>query len=204
MKLLLTSAGLTTEAIKKEFVALLPKVPGECMALVVSFVQNEDEKYFVDLNRKQLIEAGLGNCLDFDLNQSSFNPKMLDEVEVVFVCGGNTFDILSRMRETGLADALVQPVRNEKLIYCGSSAGSIIAGPSIAIAGWGSTADSNDIELKNLNGLNFTETAVYPHFEEILRPEVEQFINMVAYPVQELTNDMALLVNDDNIMVIKE
>jgi dipeptidase E len=202
MKLLLTSAGLTTERIRQEFIKLLPKVPGECMALVVSLVRNEDEKFFADLNRKQLIDSGLGNCLDFDLAQSSFNPKLLDEVEVVFVCGGNTFEIMNRMRETSLADALIQPVRDERLIYAGSSAGSIIAGPSIAIAGWGSTADSNEIDLKNLKGLSFIEISIYPHFEESLRAEIDQFKNMVSYPVQELTNDMALLVNNDKIEIV--
>ena len=204
MKLLLTSAGLTTTKIKQDFLSLLPKPASECLALVISLAVSDEEKYYVDLNRKQLIDAGLRNCLDFDLNQKTFNPKLLEEVEVVFVCGGNTFEILNRMRETGLTEALLKPVRNEQLVYVGVSAGSIIAGPSIAIAGWGSTADSNDIKLQNLQGLNFTDTAINPHFEEMLRPEVEQFKNFVNYPVQELTNDMALLVNSDKITIIKD
>lgn len=202
MKLLLTSAGFSTEAIRNGFLSLLPHSLSECTVLVAGLILDSDKQARVDEVKKDLINLGVGNIQEFNLEDNGFRKGILDEVEAIVVCGGNTFDILNRMREIGLTDALIEPVKSDKLVYVGISAGSIIAGPSIAIAGWGSTADSNDIGLKDLKGLSLTDVAVYPHFESGLKDEVEQFRNIVNYSVQELSDEQALLVIDDKTEVI--
>ncbi len=55
--------------------------------------------------------------------------------------------ILNKLRETRLDQFIIENV-NKGSIHVGVSVGSIIAGPSIEIAGWGSEGDKNDIGHK--------------------------------------------------------
>ena len=84
-------------------------------------------------------------------------------------------------------------------VYVGVSAGSIIAGPSIDIAGWGSEADKNEVGIKDLQGLNFTNIQIYPHFREELRGEIDGFRKISQNPVSELFNGEALIISDGSV-----
>ena len=122
---------------------------------------------------------------------------------VIYVCGGNTFVYLDRIRKTGLDQFIVNSVRSSRSIYVGVSAGSIIAGPSIEIAGWGSQGDSNDVGLRNLEGLNLTNMVIYPHYTEELKAEVDEFKQKYGYLVQELKDNQALRLSYSNIDKLK-
>ena len=76
----------------------------------------------------------------------------------MYVCGGNTFKILHKLRETRL-DVYITKQVEQGALYVGVSAGSIIAGPDIEIAGWGSEGDENEVNLQDLEGFNFTDIA---------------------------------------------
>ncbi|MBU1255392.1 Type 1 glutamine amidotransferase-like domain-containing protein [Patescibacteria group bacterium] len=121
----------------------------------------------------------------------------------MYVCGGNTYYILKRFRETGL-DKIVIELVNQGKIYIGVSAGSVMAGPNIEIAGWGEDGDKNDVNLKDLTGFNFTNIAVFSHFEEKNRQEVKEFKKKVNYPVIELTDNQAVFVKGKNYIIIGE
>lgn len=54
----------------------------------------------------------------------------LDSIDAVYVCGGETFVLLEALRSNGTGELLADRVR-DGLPYIGSSAGSVIAGPSI-------------------------------------------------------------------------
>src|SRR5262249_43977238 len=56
--------------------------------------------------------------------------QLLDRVDAVFVGGGNTFRLLHRLYRYGLIPLLRERVR-AGMPYIGSSAGSIVAGPSL-------------------------------------------------------------------------
>ncbi|MBI2632852.1 MAG: Type 1 glutamine amidotransferase-like domain-containing protein [Parcubacteria group bacterium] len=107
------------------------------------------------------------------------------------------------MRVTGIDIFIKKVIGQEESLYCGVSAGSIIAGPSIEIAGWGSEGDTNEINLEDLTGFHFTDIAVSPHFKSYLQQEVENFKNKVTYPIIALTDGEALFVQDTHYTIIK-
>jgi peptidase E len=94
-------------------------------------------------------------------------------------------------------------MKGNKTLYFGISAGSIIAGPNIEIASWGSTGDTNDINLKDLTGLKLTKILVFPHFEDYLKGEVDEFRKKVDYPVIELKDSEALFIEGVKNKIIK-
>lgn len=55
------------------------------------------------------------------------------------------------------------------------SAGSIIAGQDIEIAGWGMDGDENDIALSDLTGMSLTDKVIFPHYTDANESEVLDF-----------------------------
>lgn len=201
MKLLLTSAGLENKKVADFFVSILPQPPEKCSVLLVGYVQDKGERSYLESVREKLQSLGLTKITFFNLKAEQFTESER-EFDVICVLGGCTYEILDRMRKTGLDDFIVREVRADRSVYLGSSASSIIAGVSIAIAGWGSEADDNDIGLTDLTGLKLTDVAIYPHFRPDLKDEVEAFRKTVDYPVIALTDGEAVFVDDSGYKLI--
>lgn len=85
--------------------------------------------------------------------------------------------------------------------YVGASAGSIIAGPDIAISGWGLSGDKNLVNMTNTSGFNLVSFAVYPHFMEEEREFLEQKSKEVNYEVIPLTDSQAVCVGNGSIEI---
>ncbi len=194
-KLLLTSAGFLNPKIAEEFLKLTNDK--EAKILMVAYAQDDNEQFYVNESKKELEELGFGDI--FVLNMDEFSDiSSLKDFDVIYVCGGNTYSILKKMKEFGLDKFIINQV-NKGSIYVGVSAGSIIAGQTIEIAGWGSEGDSNDVDLKDLSGLGFTDIAIFPHFKESISDELVKFREKVKYPVQELSDSQALLIVGDKV-----
>jgi dipeptidase E len=199
MKLLLTSAGLSTQIIKDKFVELLSQPVAEASILVLAYAQNIEEQFYVDQSVGELKNLGINKITYFNLKEESFDQGQT--FDVIYVCGGNSFAILNRMKETGVFE-YIKKLQNTDMVYVGVSAGSIIAGPDITIAGWGSEADTNEISLQDFNSLNFTDISIYPHFHDGLNREIEEFRKQTGHTVIELTNEQALVIEGGESKII--
>jgi len=193
MKLLLTSSGLANKKIKQFFVSQFDRTDNKTAALITC-VESEEEQIYVNNSKEEL--EGLGVKIE-EINIAKDDLyKKYPEYDIYYVCGGNTYHILGRMRFTGMEKILMDAVNKNKF-YLGVSAGSILAGPDIEIAGWGKDGDVNDIELRVLGSFNFTPFLIFPHFSEENKREV---INFKKYRFQEpviaLTDNQALYVAD--------
>ena len=106
------------------------------------------------------------------------------------------------MRKTGLDKVLIEAVKNGKF-YLGVSAGSIIPGPDIEIAGWGDGGDPNDVNLRDLTGFGLVPYLITPHYTETEKADVEGFADIrKGEPVIELTDDQAVFVADGKMVKI--
>lgn len=203
MKLLLTSDGLSSKKIRKEFIKLSDKLLDDIKILLIySLVEKKHIKYtraivksFVGLKIKKL------NIILANISKK-LNYRKFYDVDIIYVCGGNTFYILDRLRKNKF-DILIKNLVRKGKPYVGVSAGSIIAGSSIEIAGWGSERDENNIHLKNLKGFDLTNIAVFPHFKSRLKQEVISFRKKVKYPIQVLRDREALLIINKKVRKIK-
>lgn len=202
MRLFLTSTGFESDIVSRYFKSnFLPKDPKDLSFLIISIQDNESDAFYLEKTKSELKKIGVVNIEIFKLKEGTFIGKK--EYDVVYVCGGNTFDYLDRIRKTGLDKFIIDSVRSEKSIYVGVSAGSIIAGPNIEIAGCGSEGDENNVNLKDLKGLGLTNISIFPHFKENLKKEVGDFKEKVDYPVIALTDEEAVFVNDSQYQIIK-
>jgi dipeptidase E len=88
--------------------------------------------------------------------------------DVVFVLGGNTFDLLHHVRASGDVELAREHVRRGG-VYYGGSAGAVLAGADIGVAAF---ADPNDIGITDTRGLRLIGDAIVrPHYTPADRDE---------------------------------
>ncbi len=201
MKLLLTSTGLINENIKKFFVSQFDRLDNKT-ACVITSGRTKEEQFYIDESIKELSDLGI-TVTELNIAKNDNFPN-LPEFDIYYVCGGNTFYILDRMRKTGIDKVLIDAVKNGKF-YLGVSAGSIIAGPNIEISGWGEAGDSNDVNLADLTGFGLVSYLITPHYTEKEKSDIESFKEKrKGESVIELTDDQAIFVEDGNYKFIGE
>ena len=192
MKLFLTSTGLENKNISNHFeMSFLPKEPKDMSFLVVSIQDSEQDAFYLEKTLSEIKNTGAQDIDVFKLGNEKFTTEK--EYDVIFVCGGNTFDYLDRLRKTGIDKFIVDFAKKENSTYVGVSAGSILAGPDIAIAG---DEDPNDIGLTDLKGLFLTDYIIYPHYRKELKPQLDEFKKRTGYPIIELEDNQAFILED--------
>lgn len=188
MKLYLTSTGFENAVTADYFKNLaLPKQIEDLSFLVVSVQDNDSDAFYLQKTTSELKGLGVVDIEIFKLREERFTP--CKNYDVIFVCGGNTFVYLDRIRKTGLDKFIIDSVKNNSSIYVGVSAGSIVAGPDIAIAG---DEDPNDIGLVDLSGLGLIDYIIYPHYTEDSQEYLDGFKKTSKFPVIEISDSQAV------------
>jgi dipeptidase E len=89
------------------------------------------------------------------------NPhNAIEQTDAIFIGGGNTFRLLKALQDLDLLDPIHQKVRNGAP-YIGSSAGSILAGPTIK-----TTKDMPIVQPRSFDSLGLVPFQISPHFQD--------------------------------------
>ncbi|MBD0020964.1 peptidase S51 dipeptidase E [Gordonia pseudamarae] len=138
---------------------------------------------------------------------------ILDELDALYVCGGETFVLLGNLRRHGLDEVLIDKVRpgegtSTSLPYIGLSAGAVIAGTSIEpVSLMDDPASAPD--LTDYRGLGFVDTAIVPHADskiDLFPPTLFSEIDRTYSPRHQLTflnDDQAILVEGTQTTIIE-
>jgi dipeptidase E len=128
----------------------------------------------------------------------------IGDFHAVYVCGGNTFFLMSHMRRTGF-DEIVRKAVDDGLIYIGSSAGSVAATPDI---GYAASLDDRAQGDGDDAGLGFVGFAILPHLSHptmgdavmdcYSRWDDEEY----GAPAFALTDDQVILIEGKRMRVL--
>jgi dipeptidase E len=196
MQLLLTSTGLENQKIRDFFISQIGSLDDKRVCLIYT-IRQEGDWQWVEHYHKELEEIGL-RYDDVNISEEK-DFSNLPVYDIYYVCGGNTFYILDRMRKTGIDEILVEAIKKGKF-YIGVSAGSIIAGSDIEVAGIG---DPNDINLEDLSGLGLISFIISPHYTEKEKADIDAFKEKrKGEQVVKLTDDQAIFVEDGKMLLI--
>jgi dipeptidase E len=208
MKLLLSSSNLVHSAglIAALHALLLPR-PGPwriCHIITASLAGRSatdrswaTEPWVIDEERQLQAHGFLCQSLDITGWSGPALAEHLGFFDVLYIQGGNTFHLLDQMRRSG-ADKIIQElVARQGAVYCGVSAGSIVAGPEIGIAAWSPDWDRNEVGLTDLTGLRLVPFLLSPHY-------VSEDAALIAarlplpYPILALRDGQAWVVDGDD------
>ncbi|MBW7955502.1 Type 1 glutamine amidotransferase-like domain-containing protein [Patescibacteria group bacterium] len=189
---------------------LLPYLPKNPSQMKVAFVPTashpEPDPSYMQLDIDAIQAAGfIYQELDIkDKDQKSLK-KVFEDIDIVFVAGGNTFYLLQEARQSGF-DEVVTEFVNKGGWYIGSSAGSVLAAPDIAVIKY--LDDPQDApQLTSTNGLGLIDLLVLPHwgkakykqqYLQLINDAYEQEVKYIA-----LLDTQALLVQKESYRIIQ-
>ena len=163
----------------------------------------EDMEELVENDIRALSMAG------FRIKRFTVTDRPLTEIidvikshDVVHINGGNSFYLLQQLQTTGADKAIVEATKKGK-IYTGSSAGSVIAGPSIELEKFYEDV-SKAPNLTNYSGLNLVDFITYPHWgnklfkSDFLKPENLNLFYADKYKIVLLTDTQYVWVSHDD------
>ena len=141
--------------------------------------------------------------MGYELNSihTSANPRAaVDDAEVIFIGGGNTFRLLKALYDFGVLDPIRKRAHNG-MPYIGSSAGSNVAGPTIK-----TTKDMPIVQPPSFDALGLVPFQISPHFldpdpnsthmGETQEERILQFLEENETPVAGLREGAMVRVED--------
>ena len=203
-RLLLTSNGFENPKIGKEFLKLVNKPVSEIKILFIpNASRTKEELHYISLSKKELIDLGIEkeNIIEYNLDRDVSDGE-LENIDVVYMCGGNTFYLLYKVRESKF-DEKINEIVNKGIVYVGVSAGSMIIGPDIDVSGIREEWDKNDIGIKDLTGLNLIKERISPHYINEDKEAIQKFERETGKKVTPLRDNQAILIKDNEINVIE-
>lgn len=131
--------------------------------------------------------------------------QAVESAEAVFVGGGNTFRLLKALYD----EALLEPIRrrvSRGMPYVGSSAGSIVSGPTIK-----TTKDMPIVQPPSFDALDLVPFQISPHYldpdpssthmGETQEERIGQFLEENATPVVGLREGTLLRVHSGHVLL---
>ena len=129
-------------------------VGGRTNALFVPYAVHNRRAYAAKAEER-LREMGLSVTSIHDVSNM---PRAVGEAEVIFVGGGNTFRLLKGLHDHDLLDLIRQRVA-AGVPYIGSSAGSIVACPTLK-----TTKDMPVVQPPSFEALGLVSFQISPHY----------------------------------------
>lgn len=199
-RLFLASSGL--EYIK----TFVGKNPSQVRMLFIPTAGNLDEDvWWIDKDRDVLMEMGF-QITELDIaNETLENAEQaLQNTDIVYVAGGNTFYLLKQLRDTGV-DKLLTKYIEKGVLYAGASAGALIAGPDIKPV---ATIDEPEKveDLDSTRGLGWVDIVPIPHYDMATRTSAIDNIREKykdEFETVLLTDDDAIVVEGDNWKIVE-
>jgi dipeptidase E len=211
MKLLLTSGGITNKSIADALFDLVGKKPQDTSLVFIPTAANTekgDKSWFIDdlLNLKKQNFKSIDIADISAVDEKIWRPK-LEEVDVLFFEGGNTYHLMEWINKSGLASLLPELLKNK--VYVGLSAGSMVTSKDLTLR-ISQIAYEEDLDkTEDMPGLNFVDFYLLPHlnspyFEKLREDFIREAVQGIPEKIYVLDDNSALKVVDGKVEVISE
>ena len=141
-----------------------------CAIIPNANIQSVNGEY-VQLAKKQIEALGI-TVLFADVLESQ-SKQVLNDVDVIYIAGGNTFKLLAEIKKGIGLKTLKKSIQASKATI-GVSAGAILLTPTIRIANE-IEPDVNDGRLSDFHALDLVNEEFLPHYEDALYDLVESY-----------------------------
>ncbi|MEK7647487.1 MAG: Type 1 glutamine amidotransferase-like domain-containing protein [Patescibacteria group bacterium] len=125
----------------------------------------------------------------------------LTNYDVIYVSGGNTYRLLAFARSSNFRTSIVS-LLDRGGMYIGVSAGSIILGPSIAVAGE-ILSDPIEMNLTDFTGLCIIPNTPLPHYTPALEDAARAFELKHNVVIDRIRNSEAIIIDANGKTLLK-
>lgn len=183
---------------------LLENAHGLRVGFVVTAANPYPDPWWQKKDKKKLCELGfVVEDIDIEGKSEEVIRILFKDIDVMFVGGGNTLYLLYHSRQSGF-DNLVKEFVDSGKVYIGSSAGSVIMGPTK------DPVDPEDLAMVpgpvSCEAFHVINTRILPHtgseFDEGNEKIKEEFSGR-GYAILLLTDRQALIVEGDTETIIE-
>lgn len=208
MKLLLTSNGLANDAIAKALFELVGKKPEDTSLVFVptaSNVEPGDKDWFINdlINIKKQNFKSVAIADISAVPESVWKPQ-LEEADVLFFEGGNTFHLMRWVNESGLIRLLPEMLKTK--LYVGVSAGSMVTSPDLNLrlsrAIYGEEVEKDGMAGLGLTDFYFLPHLNNPHFASRIEKNLSIAMKEITRKTYVLDDQSALKVVDGKVEII--
>ncbi|OGZ03115.1 MAG: hypothetical protein A2390_00785 [Candidatus Liptonbacteria bacterium RIFOXYB1_FULL_36_10] len=211
MKLLLTSGGLTNRLIVNALFDLVDKEPQDTSLVYIptaANVEKGDKSWLINdlynLKKQDFKSIDIADISAVD--EKIWRPK-LEEADVLFFEGGNTYYLMEWINKSGLVYLLPELLKNK--VYVGVSAGSMVTSKDLALR-ISQVLYGEDLErTEDMLGLNFVDFYFLPHldspyFKELREDFIKENMKGISDKIYVLDDNSALKVVDEKVEVTGE
>lgn len=159
----------------------------------------DDDRWYMEKDREDLNKMNF-KIVNIDISKENKQEiiEKFNDVDVVFVAGGNSFYLLQQLKIKDVLKELIEFANNK--IYIGSSAGACITCPSIDYVE--KLDDKTQAPLlKHYDAMNLVDFYILPHYKSKekytkLADEIESNYN--NYKFIKLSNEQAIVIDNMN------
>lgn len=202
MKLFLASEGKDPESLEK-LNKFLGKPLAKCRIAYIVTAANGEMGYgsWRGSETIQIVKKLGAKITVIELENYMFED-VLEKIrgnDIIWFAGGQPGYLLYWVRRVGLDNELPKLLKSG-VVYVGSSAGSMIAGPTLFAAE--NFPGEQEIGARYIPGLDFIDFEIFPHFEDAQLPTIKTFWKKGKLCL--LKNGEAVTVVDGKIRILGE
>ena len=129
---------------------------------------------------------------------SQIDNATLGSASAVYIEGGNTFDLITTLREHNIETYLKSFAKQQNRILFADSAGAIIAGRSVRTAFLGDDADDDEKRLQDYRGLDLLDSwTIHAHYAPEDDDAVMNFVYDEGTPVLALYEETGVYLSEN-------
>lgn len=211
MKLLLTSGGLTNKSIEQALFDLVGKKPQDtnlCFIPTAATIEIGDKDWFIN-DLKNIDKQGFKSVSIADISavpESIWRPQM-EEADVLFFSGGNTYHLMEWINKSGLRDLLPEYLKTK--VWVGISAGSMVTNPDLAAKISQAVYNEDYDKIGEMPGLNYVDFYFLPHlnspyFPNLIEENIKKIAERIPKKIYAMDDQGALQVIDKEVQIITE
>ncbi|MFC5465935.1 Type 1 glutamine amidotransferase-like domain-containing protein [Lederbergia graminis] len=202
LKLLLTSNGFYTDTIKERFLTLIHGKPSEQdVAIITTASPHKENNRYAQKAKEDFQNMGFQNIDFIDIEFD--NPNSLAHKDVIYINGGNPFNLLFHMKKSG-ADKILRELANKNVVIVGVSAGAVLLGPNMKVVQF-FTPHMNTFHMKNLSALGLTDKLIFPHYdrEDLFQDHTNKTIEHRLREFETMENCEVTRLKDEEYIIVE-
>ena len=142
--------------------------------------------------------------LNISTTEASKIQNTIENVDCIYVSGGNTFYLLQELKKTDTDELIKQHILAGKL-YIGESAGAVITAPNIEYVSLMDDPEKGK-ELTGFEGLNIVDFSTVPHlwcfpFEKATKEIISRYGESLT--LKAISNTQALRVDEEGVKTLE-